>query len=95
MTGLPDLNYPAFEAAAAWLRQHGYEVVCPTENGLPADATWNEHMRVDLRMLLDCSGIVLLPGWRKSKGARLEYHNAKELGMRIEPYVVVRARHQP
>lgn len=31
MTGLPNYNWPAFEAAARVLRHKGYEVVTPTE----------------------------------------------------------------
>jgi len=30
--------------------------------------------------------VVLLPGYERSKGARLEIHVAKELGMKFVPY---------
>ena len=32
MTGLPDFNFPAFHAAAARLREAGWEVMNPAEN---------------------------------------------------------------
>ena len=35
MTGLPDFNYPAFNAAAAKLRALGLEVLNPAENPPP------------------------------------------------------------
>lgn len=54
MTGLPAFNYPAFNAAAVALRQVGFLVFSPTENGLPANAPWDRHMRVDLAELVRC-----------------------------------------
>lgn len=85
MTGLPDYNYPAFKEAAATLRACGFEVACPAENGLPPDAPWEDHMRVDLGHLLTCSAIAVLPGWEHSRGARMEVDLAKSLGMPIRP----------
>lgn len=84
MTGIPGYNYPAFMAAAADLRAKGRTVVNPAENGLPPTATWHEHMRADIKELVDCDTIYLLPGWRNSKGARLEVRIAIGLGMKIE-----------
>lgn len=84
MTGLPGFNHPAFHAAAAALRAAGREVFNPAENGLPAEAPWAEHMRADIRALMDCDVIHLLPGWWKSRGARLEHYVAIRLGMQTE-----------
>lgn len=89
MTGYPEFNYPAFHKAAADLRAHGYEVVSPAEqdadSGLdPGSSQWADFVRWDLRVLVDCDGIVLLDGWHKSKGARLEHHVALELGMDVQ-----------
>jgi hypothetical protein len=84
MTGLPDHNYPAFGALARCLRSQGYKVNCPSEN-LGGDQTRElpEYMVLDLQMLLDSSGIVLMPGWRDSEGAKLEARVAKVLGWRF------------
>lgn len=77
MTGLPDYNRPAFNAAAAKLRALGYEVVSPAEQ--PERPTWEEYMRHDIRLMMDCRSIVLLPGWESSKGARTEFSIAESL----------------
>ncbi|OBY57752.1 DUF4406 domain-containing protein [Pseudomonas sp. AU12215] len=82
MTGLPDFNYPAFHAEAARLRQLGYHVENPAENPAPACGTWAGYMRLALVQLVTCDSIALLPGWIHSKGARLEFTVAKNLGMR-------------
>ena len=87
MTGYPEWNFPAFNAAAAALRDAGYEVVNPAEiNGPDAVAsgkTWEDCMRADIRELCTCQGDALLPGWDKSRGASLEVHIAEALGMSV------------
>lgn len=85
MTGLPDLNFPAFHVAAAELRAQGHTVVNPAEKqeeGQP-DMTWSDYMRIDLRMMMDCDTIHMLPGWQESRGAKLEYMVAAELGFEV------------
>lgn len=81
MTGLPDLNFPAFHAAADKLRSQGVQVVNPAELDHPSDATWPDYMRRDIAELVRCDWIALLPGWENSKGAHLEYTIATKLGM--------------
>lgn len=86
MSGLPDLNFPAFHAAAQKLRGMGFEVVNPAELNPDAEAkghTWATCMRVDIKALMECDHIFMLPGWRASRGAKLEHHIAKSLGMTI------------
>lgn len=78
MTGLPDLNYPVFYAAAAYLRKMGYQVESPAECELPPDTTsWNQFMRSGITQLMRCDAIVMLPGWEKSRGATAEHTIAK------------------
>jgi len=83
MTGLPDLNFPAFHAAAKTLRSCGQEVVNPAELNLDPAASWSDCMRIDIRELVGCDGIYLLPNWTMSRGARLEFHIASQLNMHI------------
>lgn len=83
MTGLPDFNHPAFNTAAQALRESGYDVFSPTENGVPRTADWATHMRADIAALTQCRSVATLPGWAASKGAMLEVHIARQLGMPV------------
>lgn len=93
MTGIEQHNFPLFNAEAARLRALGYDIVNPAEIGdedpnavrTPAEQLlhWRKCMKEDLREMLTCDGVALLPGWEKSKGASLEYYNANALGMLI------------
>lgn len=83
MTGLPDLNFPAFHSAAAKLRAAGIDAVNPAEICPDQSKTWSECMRADIRELVTCDAIVLLDGWWKSRGASIEFMLANVIGMRI------------
>jgi len=83
MTGLPGNNYPAFNAVANQLRQQGYKVENPAESSPPACGTWEGWMRLGIEKLIRCQALVLLPGWRESRGARIEHHLALDLGLEI------------
>lgn len=47
---------------------------------------YTDYMRKDIKELSSCNAICMLPGWKRSKGARLEYRIAKILNMRILEY---------
>lgn len=86
MTGLPELNYPAFHDATARLRDKGWHVENPAENHDPhvdASCHWTAYMRMGLSQVATCHAIYLLPGWQQSKGASLEYMVAQQLGLQI------------
>ena len=34
--------------------------------------TWFDYMKVDIKALLECDYVYMLPGWKKSNGARIE-----------------------
>ena len=86
MTGLPEHNFPAFMAAEETLAASGFVVLNPARNELPADASWADCMRKDIAMLLEADELHLLPGWLKSKGARLEAEIALALGMGVHEF---------
>jgi hypothetical protein len=55
----------------------------PALNGLPLGLEWHQYMRRDLGMMLACHGVAFLPGWEKSRGARLEVAWADALKMPV------------
>jgi hypothetical protein len=83
MTGLPDLNFPAFHAQAAQLRAQGHEVVNPAELNPDPSIAWAVCMLRDLEELSRCEGIVMLPGWEQSPGAQIERLWAGRLGLHV------------
>lgn len=83
MTGMPDLNFPAFHAAAKVLRAQGFTVVNPAELNLDPETPWTQCMRLDIRELVTCDTIFLLRNWTMSRGARLEFHIASQLCMQV------------
>jgi len=89
MSGIPANNRPMFVAAAKHLRGLGFNVISPAEmdeedrkNGICMQC-WSHYMKRDIPQLLKCDLVAVLPDWIISKGARLEVHIAKELGMMV------------
>ena len=77
IAGVPDF-WERFADAVPVVEELGYEPVNP------CDITPAVHdMRADLRALLDCDAIYMLPGWRESRGATAEHAVAVACGMRI------------
>ena len=82
MTGLPQLNYPAFHAAADELAAAGYDVINPARPGEP-HWEWIDWMRRAVRDVSEADGLALLAGWGESRGARVEVELAQGLGLRV------------
>lgn len=81
MTGVPEYNFPAFHAAAAVLRERGFDVLNPAETaGGSAGLSYAQYMNIDVAYVQAADAVVVLPGWRGSKGALLEVHLAHSLG---------------
>lgn len=94
MTGYADDNFPAFNTLASALRAAGHQVVNPAEidPGMPQPpkedrvawmAYYHACLRADVRAMMDCEAIALMPGWTESNGAHLELHLAHRVGMRV------------
>jgi uncharacterized protein DUF4406 len=101
MSGLPDHNFPAFFEAAAQLRALGYDVFNPAENDGPnlecalrnvrtkPLGSWEDYLRRDLKILLDCDELVYLEGIDRSRGAQLEMYVASQLQMPVRRFASV------
>lgn len=85
MTGRPDNNIDEFNEAEDLLLKAGYWVLNPTSNGLSDSASYEDHMRADLRMLSVADALAFLPDWEKSRGARLEIEVAHALNIPTRP----------
>lgn len=86
MSSMPQMNFPAFYTAAVRLRELGWDVVSPAELDDEQDAaialrsethptkTWGDFLARDVKIIADggIEGIVFLPRWWQSRGARLE-----------------------
>lgn len=84
MTGLPNFNYSTFNNIARILRRAELDIVNPAENFEGKDDLPREHyMRTDVQHLLECDAIILIEGWERSKGAKLELEIAHQLGLEI------------
>ena len=81
MSGLPDMNYPAFNAEAARLRALGFHVENPAEN--PEQSSWEDYMKAAIVQMLGCEVVVMLPGWSESRGALIERELALRLGLKV------------
>jgi len=94
MRGLPNYNFPAFDAAAVDLRARGWAVVSPAEHdreiGVTAETPDNftatdlrDMIMWDLDQVSRCDAVYFLRGWENSKGARTEHALAIFLGKEL------------
>lgn len=47
------------------------------------DKSWESYMKEDIKALLDCDAIAMLPNFNESKGSLIELNLAKSLGFEI------------
>jgi hypothetical protein len=91
MRGYDNFNFPAFDAAAEYLRGFGHTVLSPAEHDRAAgfDETQESSldgfdlgaaMAWDLEQVRECDFVVLLPGWVNSTGANRELEEAEKWG---------------
>ncbi|MEG0518299.1 MAG: DUF4406 domain-containing protein [Bacteroidales bacterium] len=72
-----------FSGVQALLELAGCEAVNPMDNGLSIEAAWEEHMLEDIKNLMACDSVYMLANWQQSRGARIEYTIAVEMGKKI------------
>lgn len=72
-----------FLAAEVLLGCQGYEVVNPLKLLHDNDKTWSSYMKEDIQAMMSCDCIYMIKGWERSKGARIEFNLALELGIEV------------
>ncbi len=82
MSGYSQHNFPLFDRVTAQLREQGFEVFNPAEN-FDGDVRRPRafYMQLDIPALIESQAIVVLPGWRESRGANLEVWLALDMGI--------------
>jgi hypothetical protein len=85
ITGLPmNKVVEKFNNCAKILLNDGFEPVNPIEvSPYSEEKTWEDYMVSDIEALFKCEAIYMLKDWGQSKGARIEYQIAKEMGIPI------------
>lgn len=85
ISGLPIKSViKKFKFHSEILRLKGYDIVNPIEiSPLNESNDWYDYMVNDIAGLFKCDAIYMLSDWGQSKGARIEYAIAKELGLKI------------
>lgn len=69
-----------FNNKAKELEEQGHTVINPVK---PLGFDYKDYIDMGLSELSKCDVIYMLNGWNKSRGARLEYHYAKTVGIKI------------
>lgn len=66
------------------LKIKGYEPVNPlVVSPFDSKKQWSDYMVDDIAALIKCDAIYMLKDWGQSRGARVEYLIAKELGLKV------------
>jgi len=83
VSGLPENQVKEkFSRAAEELAMMGYKVVSPASL-YEREKSWEDVTRDNIRYMLECDEVHLLPCWQESRGAQLERDIAIRLGMQV------------
>lgn len=79
-----DEAFDKFERAENWLSLIGLSPINPMKKVSEQEGkSWKDYMLEDIAILWECDGIYMLPDWKDSKGARIEFQIALELDLII------------
>lgn len=86
ITGLDyDKAVDIFNEAEKELSEKGYEVINPVKiSPFSQSKEWHDYMFECIPALMTCDVIYLLSNWGQSRGARIEYAIAREMGIDIK-----------
>jgi hypothetical protein len=83
ITGLPKTDVQSkFSTINKQLSGQGYQVVNPLAVNDDTQS-WDEAVRNDIKIMLECDEVHMLPDWQESRGAQLERDIALRLGMQV------------
>ena len=71
------------EDVASFLLAAGHTPVSPFDNGLDYNASYEDHLREDTKMLLDCDAILMCKGYYVSHGCTFERDVAVKCGLKV------------
>lgn len=84
MTGLPGKNFPRFFEVEKELKAKGINCINPAKLEEDPNDPYEEILKVDLIHMLEyATGLYMLKGWEKSRGALVEWAIAKALNWDI------------
>lgn len=83
MSGYENDNKEMFDSAEKLLTELGYSAFNPSCIRFGEEWTRNDKSAIDIAILSRCDGILLLPGWKDSVGATVEYSYALGCGKKI------------
>ena len=81
---MPNHNFDKFHEVADKFLHLGWKVINPANNfGGRSDLPREDYMRTDFVSIAKADAIVMLPGWKNSRGATAEYLVAIECGLEV------------
>ena len=84
VSGLSEKVYKNnFNSTELYLTGLGYDVVNPVSYPQNPNWKWEDYMKFDIKLLMDCDYIYLLEGWESSDGASLEHFIATNVGIKV------------
>jgi hypothetical protein len=81
VTGMPDLNFPAFNNAERILQKAGYATLNPAT--YPEGLEYQHYMDISMAFVRSSEKLLMLDGWENSAGASAEHAYAKAIGLDI------------
>lgn len=83
ISGIEQEAKTLFDCAEIALKLKGYEPINPMIIKHDHDLSWESYMKADLKALLDCHAIYMLKNYEDSRGAKIEFKLATDLGMKV------------
>jgi len=72
-----------FSNVEKMLKDQGHEPLNPMNLPHNHSKSWEDYMKECIAALVQCDGIYLMGNWHDSRGARLEFNIAKQLGLEV------------